>query len=57
MKMMNNVNLMRFMNYPKELWKDICKEKNARFVKADIPFPIYSEDEFLEYLPQETVVA
>ena len=30
-------------------WKYICKEKNAQFVKADIPLPIYSEDEFLEY--------
>jgi len=29
-------------------WKYICKEKNAQFVKANIPFPISSEDEFLE---------
>ena len=29
-------------------WKYICKEKNARFIKADIPFPIHSEDEFLK---------
>jgi isopenicillin-N epimerase len=29
-------------------WKYICTDKNARFVKADIPFPIQSEDEFLD---------
>ncbi len=29
-------------------WKYICKEKNARFIKADIPFPLHSEDEFLK---------
>ena len=29
-------------------WKYICKEKNARFVKANITFPDYSEDEFLK---------
>ena len=28
-------------------WKYICAEKGARFVKADIPFPIQSKDEFL----------
>ena len=29
-------------------WKYICNQKKAHFIKADIPFPLYSEDEFLE---------
>ena len=31
-------------------WEYICKEKNARFVKVDIPIPIHSKDEFLKCL-------
>ena len=27
-------------------WKYICAEKKARFIKADIPFPIQSKDDF-----------
>ena len=30
-------------------WKYICAEKNARFVKAIIPVPIHSKDEFINY--------
>ena len=30
-------------------WKYICKEKNATFVKAEIPFPINSKEEFLNH--------
>ncbi|SVE54594.1 uncharacterized protein METZ01_LOCUS507448, partial [marine metagenome] len=29
-------------------WKYICNQKKAHFIKADIPFPLHSEDEFLE---------
>ena len=29
-------------------WKYICNQKNASFIKANIPFPISSEDEFLK---------
>ena len=28
-------------------WKYICKEKNIQFIKADIPFPIQSNEEFV----------
>ena len=29
-------------------WKYICSAKKVRFIKADIPFPIQSKDEFLD---------
>ena len=29
-------------------WEYICAEKNARFIKVDIPFPLQSKEEFLD---------